>query len=907
MDKNYQAQSIEHKWQQHWQHAPERPQGKSGYCIIMPPPNVTGFLHMGHGFQLSISDALIRYHHACGRKVLWQPGTDHAGIATQIVVERQLERRGQTREGIGREAFIEAVWQWKDTSGNRITEQMQRMGVSADWSRMRFTMDEQHHTDVTAAFVELYRQKLIYRGKRLVNWDSKLQTAVSDLEVVNETREGALYHIRYPLAQGQGTLTVATTRPETLFGDMAVAVHPDDTRYQHLIGQSIQLPLTERMIPIIADEHVDSSFGSGAVKITPAHDFNDYAMGQRHQLDMLNILHADGTLNEHTGDFSGLSVAVAREKVVATLSEQGLLERSEKHSHNVPVGERSGVVIEPYLTDQWFMAMQSLSQPALDAVHDGRIKFSPSGWINTYNRWLEDIQDWCLSRQLWWGHRIPAWYDDQGNTYVGLDEHDVRQHYQLSDDLILSQDEDVLDTWFSSALWPYTTLDYQTNPELFNNFYPSDCLITGFDIMFFWVARMIMMALHFTQEVPFKHVYFTGLIRDRHGRKMSKSKGNTIDPLDIIDGISLEALIEKRTHGLMLNSQIDKIKAETQDEFPEGISAHGTDALRFTFCALASTSRDIRFDTARLAGYRNFTNKIWNAARFILLNCEDYEHQDKPLAHDTVLAQWLLQRLDHHIAKTHEHMKNYRFDLLCEGLHQFMWSDFCDWAIELSKMYLKTEHRHATQHLLLVVFEKLLRLLHPIMPFITAEIWESFSQRLQYNEHDIRQADFPQVTGKQHHNTDEAMSWLRECTQLIRSIRSQYQIPAQEPIEVICQNVDESRQQHIEQTLPALKMLTHIQSLDINSACDRIHATSVIGKTQVYIVLDGLLDVDAEKQRLKKKITAIEKNIKVASQRLSNPGYLAKAPADVVENEGQRLSTWKEEHKALEEALAQLG
>ncbi|MBM3202877.1 valine--tRNA ligase, partial [Candidatus Woesearchaeota archaeon] len=762
MDKTYEPETIEQHWYRTWEEQGcFAPQGNgTPYCIMIPPPNVTGSLHMGHGFNNTIMDALIRYHRMQGYNTLWQVGTDHAGIATQMVVERRLATQGISRLALGREAFLEAVWAWKAESGDSITRQLRRLGSSVDWQRERFTLDEGLSCAVREAFVRLYEEGLIYRGKRLVNWDPKLHTAISDLEVQSEEEKGSLWHFRYPLVDGSGYLVVATTRPETLLGDTAVAVHPDDARYRHLIGQRVKLPVTGREIPVIADTYVDPAFGSGCVKITPAHDFNDYEVGKRHHLPLINVLdrdaciapvfthyHPDGRLHEHSEPappaYAGLPRFEARKTIVAELEALGLLEKIDPHTLKIPRGDRSGEIMEPWLTDQWYVSTRSLAEPAIAAVEDGRIRFVPQQYENLYFAWMRDVQDWCISRQLWWGHRIPAWYDDQGQVYVGRDEAEVRNRHGLSDSVTLRQDEDVLDTWFSSALWTFSTLGWPEETPALKTFHPTDVLVTGFDIIFFWVARMIMMTLHFMKhpdgspQVPFKTVYVHGLVRDAEGQKMSKSKGNVLDPLDIIDGISLEALVEKRTAGLMQPKMAEKIGQRTRREFPEGIAAYGCDALRFTFASLASTGRDIKFDMGRVEGFRNFCNKLWNAARYVLMNTEGHgletlsaeiRQTTRTGSKRSLPDRWIRSRLQDAIQASHAAIiPAYRFDLMAQRIYEFAWNEYCDWYLELAKISLQTdtdEARLATRLTLVEVLETLLRLAHPIIPFITEEIWQ---------------------------------------------------------------------------------------------------------------------------------------------------------------------------------------
>ncbi|MCH8258082.1 MAG: valine--tRNA ligase, partial [Proteobacteria bacterium] len=723
MEKTYQPKQLEDHWYKTWE---ERgyftPQGDGKpYCIVIPPPNVTGRLHMGHGFQHAIMDALTRYHRMLGRQTLWQVGTDHAGIATQMVVERRLADAGSGRRELGRDAFMDKVWEWKHESGGIITQQLRRMGSSLDWSRERFTMDPQLSMVVEKVFIDLYEQGLIYRGNRLVNWDPQLHTAISDLEVIAEEENGSLWYFRYPVTDSEEHVIIATTRPETMLGDTAVAVHPEDQRFGHLVGKFVDLPLCDRKIPIIADDYVDPEFGTGCVKITPAHDFNDYELGKRHDLEVINIFTADACINENAPvSYQGMDRFDAREKVIADLEALGLLERIEPHKLKVPRGDRSGVIVEPYLTHQWYVAVQALADPAIKAVEDGAIEFVPKNWENTYFAWMRNIQDWCISRQLWWGHRIPAWYDEEGKVYVGHSEEDVRARHQLGIEIQLRQDEDVLDTWFSSALWTFSTLGWPDDREYFDRFHPTDVLVTGFDIIFFWVARMIMMTLKFTGEIPFKKVYITGLVRDEHGQKMSKSKGNVLDPIDLIDGIGLEELIEKRTADMMQPRLKQIIEQHTRESFPNGITGYGTDALRFTFYSLASTGRDIKFDLGRTEGFRNFCNKIWNAARYVLMNTEDktVADADAAVAYLSIADRWIISRFEKTAQEVEQALGNYRFDLASQALHEFIWNEYCDWYLELSKPILwdddaESEYAEATRWALLTTLEQSLRLLHP--------------------------------------------------------------------------------------------------------------------------------------------------------------------------------------------------
>ena len=785
MDKNFSPADIEARWYDQWEtRGYFAPSGQGpAYCIPIPPPNVTGTLHMGHGFQQAIMDALIRYHRMRGHNTLWQVGTDHAGIATQMVVERQLEAEGTTREALGREAFIDRVWDWKAESGGAITQQLRRLGTSPDWTRERFTMDPGLSEAVQSVFIALHEQGLIYRGYRLVNWDPQFLTAISDLEVVQEEETGSLWHLRYPLSSGKGHLIVATTRPETMLGDTAVAVHPDDERYRDLVGETIDLPLAGRSIPIIADDYVDPEFGSGCVKITPAHDFNDYAMGERHDLPMINVLTAEAKINDEAPErFRGLDRFDARAQIIAELESAGLLEKIEPHTLKVPRGDRSGAVIEPWLTPQWYVDAKKLAEPAIKAVETGAIEFVPKQWENTYFAWMRDIQDWCISRQLWWGHRIPAWYDEAGNVYVGESEAAVREAHAIPDETPLRQDDDVLDTWFSSALWTFSTLGWPEKNDDLSAFHPASVLVTGFDIIFFWVARMIMMSLHFMEEVPFHTVYVHGLVRDGEGQKMSKSKGNVLDPIDLIDGIELEALIQKRTSNLMQPQLAAKIEKATRKQFPDGITGYGTDALRYTFYSLASTGRDIKFDIGRMEGYRNFCNKIWNASRYVLSHTDSHNLNEGDAAL-SLADRWIQSRLETTLIAVEEAYDNYRFDLASQALYDFVWNEFCDWYLELSKPVLWDETTAASEQLgarrtLITVLEKSLRLLHPFMPFLTEEIWQTVSPLADESGESIMLAPWPaRQPDRMDAESEAEIEWLKQIIVGIRTIRSESNIP----------------------------------------------------------------------------------------------------------------------------------
>jgi valyl-tRNA synthetase len=896
MEKTYDPHKIEQRWYKIWEKRGYfAPSGKGKpYCIVIPPPNVTGSLHMGHAFQDTIMDALIRYHRMLGDNTLWQPGTDHAGIATQMVVERLLEKEGKTRHDLGREKFIERVWQWKEHSGGTITRQLRRLGASVDWSRERFTMDEGLSRAVREVFVRLYEEGLIYRGKRLVNWDPVLGTAVSDLEVIAEEEKGHLWHIRYPLADGSGFLVVATTRPETLFGDVAVAVHPQDQRYCHLIGKYVLLPLAAREIPIIADEHVDPEFGTGCVKITPAHDFNDYEVGKRHHLPMINIFTPDARLNEHVPPrYRGLDRFAARKQIVADLESQGLLEKVEDHLLKVPRGDRSGAVIEPYLTDQWFVKTKPLAEPAIQVVKEGKIRFIPENWTKTYFQWLENIDDWCISRQIWWGHRIPAWYDAEGHIYVGHSEAEVRKKYQLGT-LPLHQDEDVLDTWFSSALWPFSTLGWPDETPELKTFYPTSVLVTGFDIIFFWVARMVMMGLKFMGDVPFREVYIHGLVRDAHGQKMSKSKGNILDPLDLIDGITLEKLIEKRTFGLMQPHLAKQIEEQTRKEFPNGIPAYGADALRFTFAALATTGRDIRFDLGRIEGYRNFCNKLWNAARYVLMNTQGQDLGAKDADYSPI-DLWIQSRLQRAIQTTVDAIEGYRFDLAAAALYEFLWEEYCDWYLELAKISLQTGNatqQQATRRTLIEVLETFLRLAHPIMPFITEEIWQHLAPIAGIQGDTIMLQPFPQFNP---HTVNEAkereIAWLKGFILGLRKIRGEINIAPGKPLPVLLQGGNDLDRLRVADFQPYLERLGRVESIAwlASEETPPEAAIALVDDLKILIPMRGLIDKQAELARLEKEIQRFEKELSRLEAKLNNPKFLERAPAELVAKEEQKL------------------
>ena len=899
MDKTFSPGDIESRWYSEWEdknHFAPR-DGDLSYCIPIPPPNVTGTLHMGHGFQQAIMDALIRFHRMKGHSTLWQVGTDHAGIATQMLVERQLEAKGISRHDLGRDGFIDKVWEWKAESGGAITQQLRRLGASVDWSRERFTMDPELSEAVREVFVQLYNEGLIYRGQRLVNWDPKLHTAISDLEVVQEEEAGYLWHLRYPIKGSDETVIVATTRPETMLGDTAVAVNPVDDRYAHLIGQTILLPLTGREIPIIADDYVDADFGSGCVKITPAHDFNDYAMGERHQLPVINILTADACLNENVPkQFQGLDRFDGRKAVVAAMDALGLLEKIDDHQLKVPRGDRSGVVIEPWLTLQWYVDAKKLAGPAIEAVETGAVEFIPKQWENTYFSWMRDIQDWCISRQLWWGHRIPAWYDSSGNVYVGNDEAAVRKSHDLPDTCVLTQDDDVLDTWFSSALWTFSTLGWPRETEELKRFHPASVLVTGFDIIFFWVARMIMMSLHLKKEVPFKQVYVHGLVRDAEGQKMSKSKGNVLDPIDLIDGIDIESLVQKRTSALMQPQQAQKIDKATRRQFPDGIPGYGTDALRYTFYSLASTGRDIKFDLGRMEGFRNFCNKLWNAARYVLMNTEGFDHTCE--YRYSLADQWIRSKLQTAVVDTTKNLEQYRFDHAAQTLYDFVWNEYCDWYLELSKPVLwddsaPSELRQGTLKTLLEVLETILRLMHPLTPFITEEIWQNVTPRLGLQGDTIMLAQWPAPDSDAVNVDAEAeMEWLKTIIVAIRTIRNEANIPPGDSLDIVLGNTVDTDLERIQRHKPSLEKLAKVSSIRaIQSDEDQMPVLSALaGTIEVMVPMAGVVDFAKELERLEKELTRLGGEQTRLTGKLSNEKFTARAPEHVVEAERAKLA-----------------
>ncbi|WP_311748506.1 valine--tRNA ligase [Proteus columbae] len=933
LDTIYNPAEIEQPLYQHWEkNGYFKANGdttKESFCIVIPPPNVTGSLHMGHAFQQTIMDTMIRYQRMQGKNTLWQSGTDHAGIATQMVVERKIAaEEGKNRHDYGRDAFIDKIWEWKAESGGNISNQMRRLGNSVDWERERFTMDEGLSKAVKEAFVRLHKEDLIYRGKRLVNWDPKLHTAISDLEVENREVKGSMWHLRYPLADGAKTaegkdyLIVATTRPETMLGDTGVAVNPEDPRYKDLIGKEIILPIVNRRIPILADEHADMEKGTGCVKITPAHDFNDYEVGRRHQLPMINIMDFDGNIRvsaevldtngvesdvystEIPAAYQGMERFAARKAMVAEFERLGLLEEIKPHDLTVPYGDRGGVVIEPLLTDQWYVRAAPLAKPAVEAVKNGDIQFVPKQYENMYFSWMNDIQDWCISRQLWWGHRIPAWYDNEGNVYVGRDEEEVRRENNIAADVALRQDDDVLDTWFSSALWTFSTLGWPENTEALKTFHPTNVLVSGFDIIFFWIARMIMMTMHFIKDedgkpqVPFNTVYMTGLIRDEEGQKMSKSKGNVLDPLDMIDGISLENLLEKRTGNMMQPQMAEKIAKRTSKEFPEGIEAHGTDALRFTLAALASTGRDINWDMKRLSGYRNFCNKLWNASRFVLMNTEDQDcgYQGGEMTF-SLADRWILAEFNNTVKAYREALDNYRFDIAAGILYEFTWNQFCDWYLELSKPAVhkgNDAQKRAARHTLIEVLEGLLRLAHPIIPFITETIWQRVKEVKGIDGETIMLQAFPEFDASL---VDEAalndLEWIKEVIVAVRNIRAEMNIAPGKPLEVILRGANDNAKRRVSDNIGFLKAMGRLA--DIRPLAEGEEAPLSVNKlvngAELLIPMAGFIDKDAELARLDKELEKVEKDITTLDSKLSNDGFVSRAPEAVVAKERERLAT----------------
>lgn len=968
LSTNYNPVNIEQKWYKIWeQQGHFKPQSNSAiidkqntFSIALPPPNVTGSLHMGHGFNNTIMDTLTRYHRMMGHNTLWQPGTDHAGIATQMVVERQLGLQGISRHDLGREKFIDKVWAWKEQSGNNITRQIRRLGSSVDWSRERFTMDDGLSQAVKEVFVRLYDEGLIYRGKRLVNWDTKLHTALSDLEVESIEEPGHLWYFRYHFADqslttydGKNYLVVATTRPETLLGDSAVAVHPDDERYAHLIGKTIVLPISGREVPIVADDYVEKDFGTGCVKITPAHDFNDHELGKRHELPLINIFDEDACIKAEfdfiakvgepisnhitaPADYVGLDRFVARKKLIEQAQNENWLEKIEPYTLKAPRGDRSGTVIEPLLTDQWYVAIETLAKPAIEAVQNGDIQFVPQQYTNMYMAWMRDIQDWCISRQLWWGHRIPAWYDDNGNVYVGRDESEVRAKYHLGD-IPLRQDDDVLDTWFSSALWTFSTLDWtgQTSfddyGDALQTFHPTSVLVTGFDIIFFWVARMIMMTMHFIKDkdgkpqVPFKTVYVHGLVRDSQGQKMSKSKGNVLDPIDLIDGIDLENLVNKRTQGLMNPKEADNIAKQTRQEFPNGIPAFGTDALRFTYASLASTGRDINFDLKRIEGYRNFCNKIWNATRFVLMNCIDKDGRPQNIDKSAnpklwqLPEHWIISRLNATINDIHEHMSQYRFDLMSQAIYEFIWNEYCDWYVELAKSSLNASGQDSTvsderkaqiRYVLLFVLEMAMKITHPIMPYLTEEIWQTITPLLGKTGKSIMLSTYPKYDdSKINEQAESDMAWLQSLIGAVRNIRGEMKLGNAVRLPVLIQGASDEQKASLARIDNQFKTLAKVDSLTIVKTGEEVPLSSsgMVGQMKVLVPMKGLIDPTAELNRLNKVRDKLQTQADAINKKLSNDNFITKAPAQVVQAEKMKLAELNGQIGEIEKQVGQLG
>ncbi len=925
--QSYQPADFESRLYAQWEASGVfAPQGDGpAYTILLPPPNVTGTLHMGHAFQLSLMDALVRYHRMRGFRTLWQVGSDHAGIATEMVVSRNLAiaGTGETRDSLGREKFIEKVWEWKGQSGDNIERQMRRIGASGDWSRKTFTMDEAPSAAVIETFVRLFERGLIYRGQRLVNWDPVLQTAVSDLEVVSEEENGHLWSIRYYVIDaGPGQpdhVVVATTRPETMIGDTAVMVHPEDERYAGLVGKRVRLPLMDREIPVIADDYVDREFGTGVVKVTPAHDFNDYAVGQRHGLPLINIFTDVACINDNAPEqYRGLDRVAARKAVLADLEAQGHLVETKAHRLQVPRGDRSGQVIEPYLTDQWFVKMDDLAKRGLELVENGSVKFVPPNWINTYRHWMENIQDWTISRQLWWGHRIPAWFDDAGNIYVAHDEEEAiaqaaARHGGSAP--ALRRDSDVLETWFSSAIWPISTMGWPNTQAMaergFDRYLPTSVLVTGFDIIFFWVARMIMMTDALTGEVPFRDVYITGLVRDKDGQKMSKSKGNILDPIDIIDGISADALVGKRTTGLMKPQDAPKIEKATRKEFPEGIAAHGADALRFTMCALAGPGRDIKFDLARAEGYKNFCNKLWNATRFVLMNVGDDARFDGVPQPRTDAEKWILAQLAKTSVEAGEHFASYRFDLLAQTLYEFAWNQFCDWFVELAKPALNGDDKAAadsTRHTLLFVLERLLCLLHPLMPFVSEELWQAVAPKLGKSGSSIMIQSYPQGSdfdAGAYGQASDDIEWLKSMVTALRRVRSELGISPAKQVTLLVRGDNAGDTSRVANFDAALRFLARIERIDPLDGEPPAAAAARVGDLDLFVPLEGLVDLDAERVRLDKELKRVEGELTKSQNKLA--AFEGKAPAHVIEQERQRLGEWTAQRDALAGQRARLG
>ena len=910
MDVKYSPKDIENKIYEKWLNnncfSPKNL--KSNYSIVLPPPNVTGTLHMGHAFQHTIIDILIRYNRMLGKSVLWQPGTDHAGIATQLVVENNLAKKNIARDDIGRDKLIEEIWKWKEESGNTIIQQTKRLGSSADWSRNRFTMDEGLSKAVRKVFIDLYEEKLIYKGTRLVNWDIKLQTAISDLEVNNVEREGHLYYLKYRIKNSDEHLVVATTRPETLFGDVAICINPNDERLKHLANKKAIVPLIDREIPIMEDESVDIDFGTGCVKITPGHDFNDFNLGKKHKLDSINILNKDGTFNENVhSEFVGDNIHAARDKIVEKLKKLGFLEKIDNYKTTVPIGERSGEVIEPLITSQWFMNMKELATPAIQAIENSSTKIIPKNWEKIYFNWLNNIEDWCLSRQIWWGHRIPAWYDSNGKIYVGENELEIRQKYNISDDVNLSQDNDVLDTWFSSALWPFSTMGWPRETDELKRYYPTSVLVTGFDIIFFWVARMMMMGIKFLDKVPFKMIYIHGLVRDSEGKKMSKSIGNVIDPIDIIDGIELSKLKEKRTAGMMQPKLQEKILKKTEKEFPNGIKPYGADALRFCFCALASTGRDINFDLQRIEGYRNFCNKLWNASRFVFMASENHQY-DQKIVFDKLsnYEKYLMINLDKLVTEYKRHCTNYRFDLMASSLYSFIWNEYCDWFLEISKT---SEQRSQTNNLLIYTLQIILKLCHPIIPYITEEIWLEIKNRRYSDEDILMNSKFPSQQKVFHdNNLIEEIDIMKEVVTSIRKVRSDLNIHPQILLNIIISCEEGSFEEKISKNSALIEKLAKTNTIEFKTDQPELndYITVTLKNTKIYLFSTQGIDVKSEINRLMKKLNNLDDVLCKIDKKLKNKNFIEKAPSEIIKENTVKRENIENEIKIIKELLAKL-
>ena len=885
MNKQYKPREIEEKIYNSWEKTKSflAKESTSKFSIVLPPPNVTGTLHMGHAFQHTIIDILVRYHRMLGKSVLWQPGTDHAGIATQLVVENRLKSLGKNIKDLSRDEFIDEVWKWKEISGNTIINQTKRLGSSADWSRNRFTMDDDLSENVRDIFIELYDSELIYRGNRLVNWDIKLQTAVSDLEVINEEKDGYLYHLRYKVVDSNEFITVATTRPETFFGDSAVCINPNDERYKHLIGKQVVLPMIDKEIPIIQDEIVDIDFGTGCLKITPAHDFNDYKIGKKHNLEFINILNKDGSMNENVHEkYIGMNIHEIRDNLIKDLDDIGVFVEQIPYKTTVPIGERTGEIIEPLLTSQWFMNMKEIANNGIEVVKDGKISFVPEHWEKIYFNWLENIEDWCISRQIMWGHRIPAWYDNDGKVYVGKNEKNVREKYAIKKETELTRDNDVLDTWFSSSLWPFSTLDWKKNNGIFEKYYPTNLLVTGFDIIFFWVARMIMMGLKFTKKIPFNKIYIHGLVRDSEGKKMSKSIGNVIDPIDIIEGISIEKLIEKRTESLINEKQKANVVKKTKRDFPNGIKEYGADALRFNFCAMASTGRDINFDLNRIEGYRNFCNKLWNASRFIMLTCDEYEYKENlNTSAATIFDKWIMYKLDNVTKDFKKYSSTYRFDLMANSIYEFVWNEYCDWYLEIAK----NNTTETTKNYLIYSIIRILKICHPIIPFITEEIWSNLYHKKLVDEPGLINSKFPsQIRISKEDDIYERVSVIQEIIKKIRKSRTELGVHPKVNIaakiivknEVINLDITEN-----------VKLINNLSGIELSIANDvefddHDYIELIDDKFVLYLQIKNMINVKDELNKIENKIMQFNDVINKIDSKLNNKSFIERAPAEII-------------------------